>query len=981
MTLQRIESVQLMKSIDILACLVVVVCMSVLCKTDVCANEPISNFVSFEKSVAPILSAKCVSCHRPDNLKGGFDLTTRATALKGGENGTALVPGKPDDSPLYTRAIPHNGQPPEMPAKGESLTKVEAEALKEWITDGADWPETNVLREKSRADASFWSFQPIAKMTVPNFEDAPECWNVQPIDRFIFAKLRESGLKPNSPASPETLIRRATFDLTGLPPMPEEVAEFVRLVSEKGAQLATEQLIDRLLESPRYGEAWGRHWLDVIRFGESRGYERNEIITNLWPFRDYVIRSFNDDKPFDQFIREHLAGDIIGKNQPDIEVGSAFLVAGPYDDVGNQDPAAAAQIRADQMDEMIRATSEAFLGLTMGCARCHDHKFDPLQTRDYYSLYATFNGTVHGPREVATVDAHYERNNRLAPLHKERTRLTEERKALDQAIIERIKQQEPKIAKTWIRPRQSRYLTEELFEPAEATFVRLIADGTDAPDPNRKQFKIDEFEVWTDEAVSQNVALSSAGGKAMGAAPKAKDFGDAYSADHAIDGKYGECWHANSPELVIQFSKPERIKRVVFSSDRTRALSEDHPNTVFVGDYRIEASNDGKTWTTLASSADRVPSTDIRRQARLRKTVMTDAESERLATLDQAIGQLDAQISQVPALPVWWVGTHREAPGPFAVFVGGNPQRRGDEVVPASLTVLNGYPSQYRLDSTHGEAERRLALANWLTAPDHPLVARVLANRIWQFHFGTGIVNTPSDFGYMGGRPTHPELLDWLAQQLLTGGWKLKPLHRQIMTSQAYRQASTWQAERASQDADSRLLWRFPPRRLTAEEIRDSILSISGKLDLTMGGPGFRLYEYQQDNVATYVPLNDCGPETYRRAVYHHNARASRIDVLTDFDCPDPAFAEPRRAATTTPLQALTLMNHRFSVTMADSMADRLRHDAKTAKEQVRRAFVLAVSRAPSDSELTLGVELINKHGVRAFCRVLLNSNELIHLD
>jgi hypothetical protein len=327
------------------------------------------------------------------------------------------------------------------------------------------------------------------------------------------------------------------------------------------------------------------------------------------------------------------------------------------------------------------------------------------------------------------------------------------------------------------------------------------------------------------------------------------------------------------------------------------------------------------------------------------------------------------------------VGNHKPAPGPFHVFLGGSPQRVGDEVLPSSLSVFEGSPASYKVEIAKPETDRRVALAKWITAKENPLTPRVLANRIWHYHFGTGIVDTPSDFGYMGGRPTHPELLDWLANELQQNGWKLKPLHRLIMTSQAYQQSSAWNEGTAREDGDSRLLWRFPTRRLSAEEVRDTLLSVVGKMDFKMGGPGFKLYEYQQDNVATYVPLDVHGPETYRRAVYHHNARAARVDVMTDFDCPDPAFSEPRRASTTTPLQALTLMNHSFSLDMAHAFAQRLESDAKTKPAQVQRAFSLAYAREASADEIQAGVKLIKAHGLRAFCRVLLNSNELINLN
>lgn len=947
------------------------------------AAEPSAAEVSarFSEFVAPALAAKCVACHRADNLKGRFDLTTRDGMLKGGDGGAALVPGKADESSIYTRAIPHDGQPPEMPEKGEPLTAKEAESLRDWIAAGAPWPEKLVLKEKAKADASFWSFQPLGNVTPPAINDAPAGWEKNPIDRFVLAKLREHGLSPNPPADARTFLRRATFDLTGLPPTPQEVDAFVQECREGVTDAAVERLVNRLLDRPQYGERWGRHWLDVIRFGESRGYERNEIITNLWPFRDYVIRSFNDDKPFDRLVREHLAGDVIGKDQPEVEIGSAFLVAGPYDDVGNQDPVAAAQIRADQMDEMVRATGEAFLGLTIGCARCHDHKFDPLLMKDYYALYGTFAGTVHGPREVATATARQERNARLQPLQDERAKLAAQREAHERELSERAKQREPETAKHWTRPRVSRYGTEETFEPLDAKFIRLTVEGTDSADPKQTQFKLDEFEVWTAEPTPRNVALASSGATATGAARDAKDFAGAYSAALTIDGQFGERWHAGGNELVITLAKTERIGRVFFSSDRTRALGEDHFLTTFVGDYRLETSLDGKEWKPVASSEDRLPPTELRKRARLLKLVTTADDRARTESLNRDIAKLDAAIAQVPPLPVWWVGTHTPVTGPQPVFLGGNPQRKGDAVAPASLDVLGKLPSAYRLDAAQDEGARRLALAKWLTAADNPLTPRVLANRVWQYHFGKGIVDTPSDFGYMGSRPTHPELLDWLARELLRHGWTLKPLHRLIMTSQAYRQSGSWRDEAAREDADSRLLWRFPPRRLSAEEIRDTLLLVVGRLDLTMGGPGFRLYEYQQDNVATYVPLDVHGPETYRRAVYHHNARAARVDVLTDFDCPDPAFSEPRRASTTTPLQALTLMNHNFSLDMTRLLAERLQRESPDAASQVRRAFQLAFAREPTAREQQAGAKLIETHGLRAFCRAILNSNELIHVN
>jgi hypothetical protein len=758
--------------------------------------------VDFEREVAPILEQHCIRCHRPDNKQGDLSLAT----FEDLETQSHVTPGKPAESYLLDVVTSVDGRQAIMPKEGEPLSAEQLDRLRRWIADGANWPDGVVIREKPKADRAWWSLQPLSAVEPPDSDDIPAGWTASPIDRFVYQKLAEQGLTPSPPADQRALIRRLTYDLTGLPPTPDEVEAFL---GDEAAD-AYEKLVERLLASPGYGEQWARHWLDVVRFGESRGFERNEIINNAWHYRDYVIRSFNEDKPFDTFIREHLAGDVIGRDQPEVEAGVTFLVAGPYDDVGNQDAAQAAQIRANTIDEMIRTTGEAFLGLTIGCARCHDHKFDPIVQRDYYGLYATFAGVHHGNRTVATAAQRQAREEALRPLNEQRDQLTRQLAELQRTI--------------------ERSDTEERVEPVEAAVT-----------PEQRQQQAD----W-----------------------------------------------------------------------------------------------------------------------------------------NRQLAEINRQINAVPPLPVWWAGEFKPVRGKFHVFVGGDPQRLGAEVAPASLEVLDAAAPPYCLGDDTAEGQRRLQLAEWMTHRDHPLTSRVLANRIWHYHFGTGIVDTPSDFGYMGGRPTHPELLDWLAGQVHQHGWRWKPLHRLIVLSQTYRQSSAYRPEAAQLDANSRLLWRFPPRRLSAEEIRDTLLMIAGPLNRQAGGPGFRLYRYLQDNVATYVPLDEHGPETYRRAVYHQNARASLLDLLTEFDCPDNAFSAPRRAATTTPLQALTMMNHRFSLDMADFLAARLQREAgaEQVASQVQRAFALACSRPATADEQDAAVALIGEHGLRAFCRALMNSNEMIYL-
>lgn len=929
--------------------------------------------IEFERDVAPILQQHCVRCHHQDHRGGHLSLATSEDMHALGY----VIPGDPDNSHVLDVVRSIDGRPPSMPKEGEPLSAEQVEVLRAWIADGAAWPDGLVIRQTSRADGSWWSFQSLVAVEPPESIDLPAAWADNPIDRFVYQRLAEQGLAPSPPADRRDLIRRVTYGVTGLPPTPEQIREFVADDSPD----AYERLVDRLLASPHYGEHWGRHWLDVVRFGESRGFERNEIVNNAWPYRDYVIRSLNEDKPFDSLVREHLAGDAIGKDQPEIEAGVIFLVCGPYDDVGNQDAAQAAQIRANTIDEIIRATGEAFLGLTIGCARCHDHKFDPLLQRDYYAWYATFAGVHHGDRTVATAQQRQDREAALQPLLQQRDAWNAKLAELEKQIDHAAEAAGDQLRSQWVRPKIERTGTEERFAPVPARYVRLVVLGAESNPAARAGYGIDEFEVWTASDPPRNAALASAGAQAEGQNRVAGDFADAYSAALTIDGKFGARWLASGPELTITLPQLETIDRVLFSSDR-RGDAGSHPVANFVSEYRIEVSSDAQQWTRVADSYDRQPINAAHRRHRLIQATITPQQRQQQAEWNRELAQVNRQINAVPDLPVWWAGNFRPIPGPSHVFLGGDPQRTGPTVVPSSLEVLDAVVSTYRLDDQTPEGQRRQELADWIVHPDNPLTPRVLANRIWHYHFGTGIVDTPSDFGYMGGQPTHPELLDWLASQLQQHDWRWKPLQRLILLSQTYRQSSAYRPQAARVDADSRLLWRFPPRRLSAEEIRDTLLTIADRLDLQPGGPGFRLYRYLQDNVATYIPLDEHGSETYRRAVYHQNARSSVMDLLTEFDCPDNAFAAPRRASTTSPLQALTMLNHRFSLDMADAFAERLQRETESqdAADQVQRAFALAYGRSADAIEQDAAVAVVERYGLRAFCRALLNSNELIYL-
>ena len=640
--------------------------------------------------------------------------------------------------------------------------------------------------------------------------------------------------------------------------------------------------------------------------------------------------------------------------------------------------------------------------MTIGCARCHDHKFDPISQQDYYSLYATFAAVRHGAVPLATSEARRQRGEQIKPLNAAKAKLEEAQAELRGTILARARARLKELAGDWPRDSVNRTGTEDRFEPVLAKYVRLVCEARDTDVNRAAGFTIDEFEVWSTGKDARNVALAAHGAVASGPSRKIEDFPGAYGPHIAIDGTTGERFISAADHLTIELPERTEIERVVFSSARGEAKPEQR-KFAFVAEYRIEVSDDGKNWRTVADGSDRKPvgwsalakvsldtvPTDLGLsptiEHRLLSVETNDDDRAIQKETAKQLGVLRKQLREIPDFASVWIGTRAqaEAKGPFHVFLGGSPQKIGDVVKIKSVSSLDPVTPAYQLAAETEEAKRRLALAEWITHHDNVRTLRVLANRIWHYHFGTGIVDTPSDFGYMGGRPTHPKLLDYLALKLREFGWRLKPMHRLIMLSKTYRQSSTHRPVAARVDSDSRLLWRFPPRRLSAEEIRDSILDIAGKLPpVDAGGPGFRLYDYLQDNVSTYVPRDEHGPETYRRAVYHQNARASVVDLMTDFDQPDCAFTAPKRAQTTTPLQALTMLNHRFTIDMAEALSNRVQREAgDDVQEQLRRLYQLGYGRHPSDEELQAGKSFVDKHELEAFCRALLNTAELIYVQ
>ncbi|MEW5977749.1 MAG: PSD1 and planctomycete cytochrome C domain-containing protein [Acidobacteriota bacterium] len=933
------------------------------------AQEP----SALESRAKDMIQKRCLSCHNAELKTAGLVLVSRETAMRGGQSGPALIPNQPPGESLLLRKVLEGQMPP-----GDPLPKEDREVLRQWVEAGAPW--AGMLGETSglprRAGLDWWSLQPLKIATPGEPPGLPPEWSHSPIDRLVYAKLKEKGLSPSPPADRKTYIRRATFDLLGLPPTPEEVDRFVQDSSPD----AYERLIDRLLASPHYGERWGRHWLDVIRFGESHGFEQNHLREQAWPYRDYVIQSFNRDKPFNQMVIEQLAGDQIAPDDPDVAVATGFLVAGVHDTVKIENIEGELQKRANELDDMVMTTGAAFLGLTINCARCHDHKFDPVSQVDYYRMQASFAGVQHAERALVTRQERERREAEERPLLSELERINQRLAALQESARSQVESRREQLSQAYRQPVDPKG-NEERFPPLAARFVRMSILAT----YRNQEPALDELEVWTAEDRPANVALASLGVKASARSTRGDSMGAAfYDLSYLNDGKFDGTWISDergTGQVTLEFPKTETVSRITWSRDRPGANQGRFVSRVPI-QYVFEASLDGLRWQKVAGSDDRLPFTEEEREEFFLLAVLAPREKEEWMALKRRKEEAEQELAVLPKLPTAYIGKFSQPSEPVAVHKRGNPMDKGEIVTPGGLSTLQKMLPTYQLEVDAPEGERRLALARWIVDGRNGLTARVLANRLWHYHFGKGLVGTPSDFGFNGERPTHPQLLEWLAVRLQHHGWRLKPMHKELMLSATYRQSSQWNSESAAVDGEATYLWRFPPRRLEAEALRDSVLAVSGQLDRTMGGPGFRLYDYTVDNVATYGFRSSFGPETYRRAVYHQSARSVKDNLMGPFDCPDSALPEPKRASTTTALQALSLMNNAFIVDQAGFFAQRLQMESGKSEieDQVKRAFWLAFGRSAKSEEIRAAVELIDRHGLSVFCRALFNANEFLYI-
>ncbi len=890
----------------------------------------------FIKRIKPILVERCLACHDPSTKKGGLDLSRGETARTGGETGPAVESGDPDASLLFEK-VSAGEMPPRSP-----LDPADVSSLKQWIASGAKYAEEPLLAR--RAGPDWWSLRPIASPEVPSVRRGD--WVRNPIDAFVLARLEKEGLTPSPEADRATLIRRLSFDLTGLPPTPLEVEAFQ---NDPRAD-AYDRLVDRLLDSPRHGERWSRLWLDAVRFGESHGYETNALRPNAWPYRDWAIRAFNTDLPLERFVAEQFAADQIPGADFLSQSATGFLVGGVHDVVGNQSPEGMKQQRADDLDDMITATGSAFLGLTVHCARCHDHKFDPIPQKDYYGLQAVFAGVEHNDRAVPAPDAEKRR--------KERPAIAD---ALARVEVQ-LDGSEPLAtpgssvaARAPVHPGRN----VERFTPVEAKRVRFTIRGT----IGGSEPCLDELEIYSSGETPRNVALN-----ASARASSTYEGNPIHALPHVNDGKYGNSWSWISREPgagVVEVELPEKvaIDRVVWGRDREGKFLDR-----LASDYMIEVATDDAPWTVVASSEDR---------AKVGGEAVAAAETPERQALKAKRDELRARLAAgADTIPVY-AGTFA-TPGPTYLLRRGDPMSPGEEVAPSGLTSLR---PRLVLSTNAPEAERRMALARWIADRENPLPPRVMVNRVWHGHFGKGIVATPGDFGFNGDRPSHPELLDWLARSFLDNGGRLKPIHRLIVTSAAYRQSSQLNESGIAVDRDNRLLWRASPRRLEAEAIRDAVLATSGKLDLRRGGPGYSLWEPNTNYVVVFKARNDLGPETYRRMIYQFKPRSQPDPTFGAFDCPDAAQVSPRRNSSTTALQALNLLNSRFILDQSAAFAQRLANEAgDDPGRQIRLAFPLAFGRDPTEAEMASALPLVIEHGASALARAIFNANEFLYV-
>ena len=864
-----------------------------------------------------------------------------------------------------------------------------------------------VAAEKSSAllNADHWAFQP------------PKPMEGGSIDGFISDRLRAEGLSRNAATDRRTLLRRLTFSLHGLPPTPAEINAFLNDQSDG----AVARVIDRLLKSPRYGERWARHWLDVVRFSESQGFERDKIRPDAWNYRDYVIKSLNADKPYDQFVREQIAGDVIDPVTREGIKATGFLVAGPYDEVGNgqRSQLMRMRVREDELEDIISAVGQTFLGVTINCSRCHDHKFDPIPQEDYYAVKAVFEGVFHGTPTYLTPAEVKQRQADEARLRKEFKTAGARYRELKLMAIKRLtafRAPGKSTLKPYLRwsfqgnaDDSIQGVEGRLHKGARIERGRLILDGKAAhleSEILHQTIGEKTLEGWVvlkdlNQRAGALVSLYQEQGIVFDAIvygerrPRAWMAGSDYFKRTVDLGKAIETEAEKLIHMAVTYGADNSIavyrngrllggytpKNPLFRFDQGKAK-------IYIGRRTKVGYLKGEVEEVRLY--DRALTADEVRQS-FRAGPILFSEEQILAALPpkerleyESLGRrttdLSAAMRAAKERPkTYAVRTAKPQPTPY--LFRGDVTKKGKIMTPRALVAVTSVKSDLGLTTESTDADRRRHFAEWLTDPANPLLARVMVNRVWHYHFGQGLVDTPSDFGVSGSRPSHPKLLDWLALKFVEDGWSIKDLHRSILSSAVFRQSSAFNNVAAAKDADNRLLWRFAPKRLEAEAVRDSMLALSGQLNLQMGGPGYQPFDLEINNTHFYHTKDKVGPEFNRRTIYRIGVQSLRQPLLDTLDCPDLSTKTPVRGVTTTPIQALALMNDSFVQRQARFMAERLAESRPDdVPGQVRYGFEMTYGRLPSDSETSRAAAHVREHGLQQLCWALLNSSEFIYV-
>jgi hypothetical protein len=889
----------------------------------------------FEKSIRPLLDAHCYECHSSKEPNGGLVLATRAGLLKGGDSGAAIVPGAPDESRLI-EAVRYKNPNLQMPPDGQ-LAPAEIAALEKWVAMGA--PDSRKPEEENNTVApmgmsiedgrKFWSFQPVSNPPVPDVRE--RSWVRTPIDAFVLAKLEAAGLHPAPPADKRTLIRRVTFDLIGLPPSPEEIDAFLADDSTD----AFTKVVERLLQSPQYGVRWGRHWLDVARYADSNGLDENLAFGNAWRYRDYVVDAFNNDKPFDRFLVEQIAGDLLPEPNQETKTATGFLVLGAKV-LAEPDRE---KLTMDTIDEQLDTIGKAFLGMTLGCARCHDHKFDPIQQTDYYALAAIFKSTkTFGDTNFGAIK-HWNEYSFASESDLEKL------KAIDAEIAAK------KQAAATFKEQAFAKLRSEAR--AKATEYLIAAAGFDPSMPLSRVAEIAE-PLALHPRILHHCRLHLE-----------------YNQSDAVLGKWHELASKGDAAGIDAHYRP------LFEQAETAlaAAREKDPNVASLDDPRLEPARaalyDLSGFLAVPAKPDFAFDATtlaeyhrLEEEARLVESNAPDAP--------EFMGVTEGTI--VTTLPIHIRGSHLNL---------GQPVERQFPAVMRELNEDPGFPDQQ---------SGRLEFAQWMASPQHPLTARVFVNRVWRWHFGTGIVASTENFGPVGDPPSHPELLDWLATHFTSQGWSTKDLHRLIVGSSVYQMAATHphEADSTEVDPENRLLWKFRLQRLEAEQIRDAVLAVSGRLDPALGGKTIPLRNRQF--VFDHTSIDHTKYDSPRRAVYLPVVRNNLYTLFEQFDFPDPTMPTGNRNATVVAPQALVMLNSELVMDSADAMADWLVETSMDDADRVRLAYARALGRIPTDIETQRAVAFVDeftsasdastetRRAWSLLCQSLLASNEFIYV-